>query len=118
MLAGTRGGGEGELGGGGDMAAALVGPVLEDEHHGVIEGAAPRVAFAEGVPLGFAVFGAVAAQAAEGGGVAAGLGEKVAAVAEHVRPLAQPDPGRDEPAVAKFPGGTAQTGGDVGAARI
>src|SRR5215472_6413321 len=115
MLAGTGGGGERELGAGSGAAAACVGPGLEDQDHGLIERAAPRVAFAAWVPLGFAVFGAVAAQAAEGGGVAARFGQEVAAVAEHVRPLAQPGPARDELAVVDFPGGTAQPSGDVGA---
>ena len=53
-------------------------------------GPAPRVAFAVGVALGAAVVGAGLAELAEGDGVAAGFGEEVAAVAEHVGPGPEP----------------------------
>ena len=43
-----------------------------------------------GVALGSAVLEAGAAELAEGDGVSAGLGEEMAAVAEHVRPLRCP----------------------------
>jgi hypothetical protein len=56
----------------------------------LVEGAAPGVAFAAGVVLLSAVFGAGAAQGGEAGGVAAGFREEVAAVAEHVSPSAEP----------------------------
>jgi len=52
-----------------------------------------------------AMFGAGAAQLAEGYGVAAGFGEEVAAVAEGMGPFAQPGPGRGELPSAEFPGG-------------
>ena len=63
---------------------------MQDQDDVLVEGAAPGVAFAAGVALLAAVFGAGAAQDSEGGGVAAGFGEEVAAVAEHVRPPAEP----------------------------
>ncbi len=94
--------GEGELPAGGDgVAGSGVGPGVQDQDHGVVEGAAPGVALALGVVLGAAVALAVAAQLAEGGGVAAGFGEEVPAVAEGVGPFAQPGPGGDEAAVAE-----------------
>ena len=74
----------------GRVAGSGVGPGVEDQDDGVIEWAAPGVVFAAGVAVGAAVVLAVAAQASEGGGVAAGFGEEVASVAEHVRPFAQP----------------------------
>ncbi|MDQ2874242.1 MAG: hypothetical protein M3Y33_05290 [Actinomycetota bacterium] len=58
-----------------------------------------------GVALLVAVEGAGGAELAEGDGVAAGFGEEVAAVAEHVAPTAQPCPGRGEASAAEFPGG-------------
>src|SRR5262249_58245417 len=74
VSAGTISGGECELGAGGDgVAGSGVGPGVQDQDDGVVEGASPGVAFAEGVPLGAAVVLAVAAQTAEGGGVAAGV---------------------------------------------
>src|SRR5215471_3242419 len=122
MIAGAGCGGEGKFGTeGGGVAGAVVGPVLDDEHDSVVDRAAPRVAQAIGVVLLFAVFGAGAAELAEGDGVAAGLGEEVAAVAEGVCPFAQPGPGRGKFPSAELPGGgdhgpvvaVAPQGGDV-----
>src|SRR5215831_11003287 len=121
-VAGAGGGGQGEFGSRcGGVAGAVVGPAFDDEHDGVIDRAAPRVVFAVGVVLTYAVFGAGAAELAEGDGVAAGFGEEVAAVAEGVCPFAQPGPGRGEFASAELPGGgdhglvvaVASQGGDV-----
>src|SRR5262245_32432644 len=98
------------------VAGTGVGPVVQDQDDGVVEGAAPGVEFACGVALGAAVVLAVAAEAAEGGGVGAGFGEEVAAVAECMGPFAQPGPCGDEAAVTEFPGGAAYPGGDVVAA--
>src|ERR1035438_8180703 len=104
----TVGRGEGERGAGpGGVAGAVVGPGGEDQDDALLEGAAPGVAFAVGVALGAAVLGAGGAELAEGDGVAAGFGEEVAAVAEHVRPFAQPGRGQagGEPAPAQLPPG-------------
>jgi len=59
------------------VAGAVVGPVREDQDHGLIQRAAPRVVLAVRVALGAAVVLAFAAQVAEGDRVAAGLGEEV-----------------------------------------
>lgn len=70
--------GERELGGGGDaVAGSGVGPGVQDQDDGVVEGAAPGVAFPGRVVLSAGVVLAVAAQPREGGGVAAGFGEEV-----------------------------------------
>ena len=85
------GGGGGELrAGGGGVAGSGVGPGGDDEDQGVIDGAAPRVAFTVGVVLSAAVRAAGSTQGAEGDGVAAGFCQEVAAAAEHVRPAAEP----------------------------
>src|SRR5207248_7494100 len=73
----------------GAVAGAGALPGLEDQDHGVVQRAAPRVAFAVGVMLRAAVLAAGRAELAEGEAVAAGLGQEVAAETEHVRPLAQ-----------------------------
>ena len=91
VLAGAGGGGERELGvGGGGVAGSGVGPGAEDQDDGLVQRAAPGVAFAAGVAFGAAVVGAGGAELAEGDRVAAGFGQEVAAVAEHVRPLPEP----------------------------
>ena len=54
------------------------------------------------MPLGFAVGDAGLAQLAEGDGVAAGLGEEVAPVAEHVGPPVQAER-RGVRVLAQFP---------------
>src|SRR5262245_57378306 len=91
VLACAGGGGEREMGGGGGgVAGSGVGPGGDDQDDGFVEGAAPGVAFAAGVAFGAAVLGAGAAELAEGDGVAAGFGEEVATVAEHVRPGPEP----------------------------
>src|SRR6266568_3592135 len=106
MSAGACCGGECQLCvGGGCVAGSGVAPGRQDQDDGVVEGSAPGVALAVRVTLAAAMFGASGAELAEGDGIAAGLGEEVAAVAEHVRPLAQPGPGRGEPAAAELPGG-------------
>src|SRR5262249_53644937 len=82
VVAGSCGGGEGEFsGGGGGVPGAVVSPAFDNEDRSLIERTAPRVAFAAGMMLAPAMFGAGAAQLAEGDGVAAGFGEEVAAVA-------------------------------------
>ena len=72
----------------GDGAAdAFVGPDDgQDQDDGLVQGAAPGVAVGVRGPGGAAVVGAGGAELAEGDGVAAGFGQEVAAVAEHVRP--------------------------------
>lgn len=113
VIACAGGGAEREFGGrGGGVAGSGVGPGVHDQDHGVIERATPGIALALGMPLGAAVGLAVAAQLAEGSGVAARFGEEVPAVAEHVGPFAQPGPGGDVAAVAEFPGGATDAGGD------
>ena len=85
VLAGAGGAGEGEFGSGEVVVpGAVVGPGLEDQDDGVVEGASPGVVFAVGVALCLAVLEAGSAQRAEGDGVAAGFGEEVAAPAERV----------------------------------
>ena len=88
MLAGAGGSGEREFGVGGEGAAgAFVGPDDgQDQDDGLVQGAAPGVAVGVRGASGAAVVGAGLAELAEGDGVAAGFGEEVAAVAEHVRP--------------------------------
>jgi hypothetical protein len=80
VVAGAGCGAEREPGAGGGVASWGVGPGVQDQDAGVVEGAAPGVAFALGVALGAAVGLAVAAQPSEGGGVAAdaeGSGAKI-----------------------------------------
>src|SRR5215469_18315693 len=106
VVASACGGGEGEFGGGGGgVTGAVVGPGFDDEHDGVVDRAAPGITFAVRVMLASTVFGAGAAELAEGDGVAAGFGEEVAAVAEGVCPFAQPGPGGGEFPAAEFPRG-------------
>src|SRR5579859_6975376 len=89
VLAGTRGCSERKRGpGSGGVAGAFVGPLSKYQDHGLIEGTAPGVAFAVWVSELSTVLLAFAAQVAECGGVAAGFGEEVPAVAEGVRPFA------------------------------
>src|SRR5262245_14530352 len=92
VLAGASGGRCGQLsaGRGCVVAGSGVGPGGQDQDDGVIEWPAPGVAFAAWVALGAAVAGAGGAKLAEGDRVAAGFGQEVAAVAEHVRPLPEP----------------------------
>jgi hypothetical protein len=91
VFAGAGCGGHGEVGfGHGSLSGAGAGLGAEDEDHGVIERTALRIAFAVWVMLGTAVLDTFAAELAEGDRVTAGLGEEVAAEAEHVRPLAHP----------------------------
>ena len=111
MLAGAGGSGEREFGVSGDRAAdAFVGPDDgQDQDDGLVQGAAPGVAVGVRGPGGAAVVGAGGAELAEGDGVAAGFGEEVAAVAEHVRP--GPEPGAELPGGGDQPpvvGGAAQ----------
>jgi myo-inositol-1(or 4)-monophosphatase len=122
VVTGAGGGSEGEFGSReGGVSGACVRPVLENQHGGLIDRAAPRVAFAAWMALAFAVLGAGAAELPEGDGVAAGFGEEVAAVAEGVGPFAQPGPGRGEPPAPQLPRGgdhrpvvgIAAQGGDV-----
>src|SRR5579875_3036666 len=82
--------GERELWSGGGVAGSGVGPGLDDQDDGLVQGAAPGVAFAAGVVLLAPVVGAGLAELAEGDRVAAGFGQEVAAVAEHVRPGTEP----------------------------
>src|SRR5262249_52867759 len=85
---GGGGGSDGVWGrcGGGWAALSGESPVGEDQR-GVVVGCGPE-AFGGGVVA--LVLGAFGAQRAEGGGVVAALGRKVAAEAEHVRPGGQP----------------------------
>src|SRR6266498_1042358 len=89
---GVVGGRQGHLSAGslGCVAGSGVGPCFEDQHHRVVEGTAPRVVFTVWVALATTVVDTGTAELAEGSGVAAGFGEEVAAVAEHVGPLAEP----------------------------
>ena len=67
VLAGAGGQGERQLGGRGEgVAGAVVGPGLEDQDDGLVEGPSPGVVFAFGVVLAFAVLEAGAAELAEG----------------------------------------------------
>src|SRR6266568_5229415 len=76
----------------------------EDQNDGFIEWPAPGIAAGGGGPGGAAVVGACGAELAEGDRVAAGFGQGVAAVAEHVCPGPEPMlAGRV--AAAKLPGG-------------
>src|SRR5690242_12781775 len=89
MLASAGGSGCGQLsaGRGGGVADAFVGPDDgQDQDDGLVQGATPGVAVGVRGTGGAAVVGAGGAQLAEGDGVAAGFGEEVTAVAEHVRP--------------------------------
>ena len=74
----------------------------EDQDDGFIKRAVPGVTVGVRGPGGAAVVGACGAELAEGDGVAAGFGQEVAAVAEHVRP--GPEPGGVAGA-AELPGG-------------
>src|ERR1043166_6669914 len=89
VLAGAGGGGEREFGVSGEGGAdAVVGPDGgQDQDDGLVQGSAPGVAVSVRGAQGAAVVRAGGAELAEGDGVAAGFGEEVAAVAEHVRPL-------------------------------
>ena len=77
MLTCPGGGCGGQLGGRGGVAGSGVGPGAQDQDDGLIEGTAPRIAFAAGVALGAAVLGAGGAESTEGDGVAAGFGQEV-----------------------------------------
>src|SRR5215472_1961776 len=66
---------------GGRVSGSGVGPGLDDQDDGSVEGAAPGVAFAAGVAFGAAVVGAGLAELAEGDRVPLGFGQEVAAVA-------------------------------------
>src|SRR5262245_13117865 len=92
MLAGACSGRCGRLSAGGcqGVTGTGVGPGLEDHDDGLVEGTTPGVAFTVRMTLGAAVVGASFAELAEGDRVAAGFGQEVAAVAEHVRPLPEP----------------------------
>src|SRR5690349_20445200 len=106
VVAGASGRGECEVGGGGGgVPGAVISPVLEDKHGGVVDRAAPGVVFAVWVVLALAVFGSGVAELPEGDRVAAGFSEEVAAVAESMCPFAQPGPGWGEFSAAEFPGG-------------
>ena len=90
VFAGLRGGGECQLAfGGGGVAGAGVVPGSDEQDRAFVEVAAPGVFLAVRVALGAAVGDAGLAQLAEGDRVAAGFGEEVAAVAEHVGPPVQ-----------------------------
>ena len=94
MLPSSGGTGEGQFGpSGSGVTAPVVGPCGQDQDRGFLERATPGVVFAMRVALLAAVFSTGAAELAEGDRVAAGFGKEVAAVAEHVRPLAEPGPG-------------------------
>jgi hypothetical protein len=91
VLAGTCRGCGGKLSiRSGDVAGSGVGPGAEDEHDGLVEGASPGVAFTVRVALLATVAGASLPEMAEGDGVTAEFGEEVAALAEHVGPVAEP----------------------------
>ena len=75
---------------GGGVAGSGVGPGPDDQDDGFVQGAAPGVTFTIWVVLLTAVLGTGLAKLAEGDGVAAGFGEEVAAVAEHVCSLPEP----------------------------
>src|SRR5262245_6756502 len=62
------------------VAGSGVSPGADDQDDGLVQWAAPWVAFATGVAFGAAVVGAGAAELAEGDRVAVGFGEEVAAV--------------------------------------
>src|SRR6266542_2691574 len=91
VLAGAGGGGDGLLGSGGDgVAGAVIGPGLEDQDHGFVEGAGPGVALTLRVTLLLAVLGAGAAELAEGDRIAAGFGQEVTAPSQGVGASAEP----------------------------
>src|SRR5712691_5773875 len=103
VLAGSRGGGEGELVlGGGGVAGSGVLPGGHDQDGVLAEVAAPGIFLAVGVAFASPVVGAGLAQLREGDRVAAGFGEEVAAVAEHVGPLVERQLGCGG-ALAQFP---------------
>src|SRR6516164_2186861 len=63
LVAGASSRGEGRLGAcGGGVPGAVVGPGLEDQDHGVVQRASPRVTFTVGAALALAVLGTGAAQ--------------------------------------------------------
>src|SRR5262249_13307540 len=99
VLAGAGCGGEREFGVSGDGAADAVGGPDggQDPDDGVVQGAVPGVAVGVRGAQGAAVVGAGRAELAEGDGIAAGFGQGMPAVAEHVRPGPVP--------VAELPGG-------------
>lgn len=89
VLASACSGGEGEFGTSGRaITSPVISPGGKDQHGRFIERPSPRVVLAVGVALLAAVLGAGTAQLAEGNRVAAGFGEEVAAVTEHVCQLA------------------------------
>src|SRR6185437_2396837 len=89
------------------IGAARVSPVVDDQHvRGVGECERVRVLFRVEV-------GAFLSECAEGGGVGAGFGGEVAAEAEHVRPLAQPQ-GLEFGDSSELPAGVDQMSGVVG----
>jgi len=91
LVAGASSRGEGRLGAcGGGVPGAVVGPGLEDQDHGVVQRASPRVTFTVGAALALAVLGTGAAQVTEGRRVTARLGQEVTAPAERVSGCAQP----------------------------
>src|SRR5438105_11851732 len=90
VFTGMGGGGHGQIGLSiGAVADAGNRPGGEDQDHGVIQGPTPRVGLAVRVVLRAAVLGTGLAELAESNRVTAGLGQEVAAEAEHVRPSAQ-----------------------------
>src|SRR6266498_5757500 len=91
VLAGAGSAGYGLLGAGGDgVAGAVIGPGLEDQDHGFVEGAGPGVALTLRVTLLLAVLGAGAAELAEGDRIAAGFGQEVTAPSQGVGASAEP----------------------------
>ena len=105
MLTSARGGRGGQLsdGCGRVESGSAVGPDGgQDQDGGFIQCPAPGIAVAAGRPGGAAVVGASFAELAEGNGVAAGFGQEVPAVAEHVRPGPATGSG---PGAAELPGG-------------
>src|SRR5215472_16566888 len=92
VLACAGGGGERELdvSGVAGVAGSGVGPGADDQGDGFVDGQSPGVPFAAGVAFGATVVGAGAAELAEGDRVAAGFGQEVAAITEHVRPGPEP----------------------------
>src|SRR5215469_10045103 len=107
VFAGAGGGRCGQLsaGRGCVVTGSGVGPGGQDQDDGLIEWPSPGVAFAVWVALGAAVAGACGAELAEGDRVAAGFGQEVAAVAEHMRPLPEPRVAGCLPR-AQLPGGS------------
>ena len=104
VLAGTGSGSEREFSvSGGGVAGSGVGPGPQDQDDGFVHGSSPG---SRSPPGWFCapVVGAGFAELAEGDRVAAGFGQEVAAVAEHVRPGPEPFlPGRA--LAAELPGG-------------